>query len=109
MISLTIILLILVIHFLADFVLQSDWMAHNKAKDWKVLSAHVVVYTVCLSPFGFAFSLINGLLHFVTDAISSRATAYLWQKQERHWFFVVIGLDQLVHYTCLFGTWVWLN
>jgi hypothetical protein len=40
-------------------------------------------------------------LHFVVDGFSSKATSYLWQKEERHWFFVVIGLDQAIHITCL--------
>jgi hypothetical protein len=45
------------------------------------------------------------IMHFITDAITSRTTSYLWQKGERHWFFVVIGLDQAIHMTTLFGVY----
>ena len=61
--------------------------------------------------------------HFITDAITSRITSKLWfinlepilvvfenepkythyasVKATRHWFFVMIGLDQLIHYATL--------
>ena len=42
----------------------------------------------------------TGLAHFW-----SRSRQALWKKGERHWFFVVIGLDQAIHMTCLFATY----
>lgn len=77
----------------------------------------------------------NAIAHFVQDAITSRITARLWfikflgkspqylmfneAHQEvpvwdcqigttRHWFFVAIGFDQLLHYVTLFVTASWL-
>lgn len=61
--------------------------------------------------------LTNGVLHWLTDYFTSRCTSYLYQKAEknpqelflgnswRHWFFTVIGLDQVIHYACLFFTY----
>jgi len=92
------------IHWIADFILQTDKMALNKSRSWKWLSAHIAVYTACLLPLGFAFAVVNGLAHFVTDAITSRLTSYLYQKGDRHNFFVVIGLDQASHLTVLIAT-----
>lgn len=105
---LTSILLILAIHFVADFVLQSDYMALNKSKNWGALVEHVGVYTLpFLLVFGFKFAAITFATHFIQDAITSRINAQLWQAGERHWFFVAIGADQLLHYYTLIGT-LWL-
>lgn len=102
-------------HWLADFVCQTDYMALNKSRSNKALLLHVSVYTVVMLGFvgtavGFSQSLIiwvlmNFALHFVTDFVTSRLNAWLWSKEMRHWFFVSIGFDQLIHYFCLFGTY----
>lgn len=107
-IEIEVLLALIWIHFIADFVLQSDWMAQNKSKkNWPLL-VHIAVYTAPLFLFGWLFALVNGLAHFVTDWLSSRATSWLWANQKRHWFFVVIGLDQAVHMTTLVVTYVYL-
>lgn len=89
------------LHFLGDFILQSDWMALGKSKSSKVLVIHVLVYSACFLPYGLKFCIATFALHFVTDFISSRATSWLWKQEKRHWFFVVIGLDQALHLTAL--------
>lgn len=103
--------LILAFHFVADFVLQSHWMASGKSKRWgmnlKMLS-HIGVYTACLLPLGPLWALTNGVAHYATDIVSSQGTSALWKRGEIHWFFVVIGADQLVHVLCLLWTWQWL-
>lgn len=98
--------LLIWIHWLADFCLQTDEMAINKSKSWKWLSIHVLVYsTVLLCVFGNVyFALINGIIHWVVDAITSRITSYLWKKEDRHNFFVWIGIDQGIHLTTLIVT-----
>lgn len=92
------------LHFFSDFVLQSDTMAKNKSSSNKWLLIHCAIYTAPFLWFGWKYAAINGAAHFVTDWITSRGTAALWQKGERHWFFVLIGLDQAVHMTALVAT-----
>lgn len=89
--------LILGVHWFADFVLQSDMMAKNKSKSFKWLAFHVAVYTLCMIVFGWKFALLNGLAHFLIDAVTSRVSGYMWRTGKVHNFFVVIGFDQLLH------------
>lgn len=99
-------------------------MSINKSKSNYWLSLHVFYYMIGISGVGLmllyfvGFSnwylmivwiLLNGALHWITDYNTSRLTSKLWAKQEVHNFFVVIELDQLIHYICLFGTYVILT
>jgi len=105
---------LLVVHWIADFVLQTHWQATNKSKNNVALSHHVLVYTACLGAvsallFGpgrlwLLFVAGNGLLHFVTDYCTSRVSSRLYAKQDWHNFFVVVGFDQVIHQLCLAAT-----
>ena len=97
-------------HWVADFILQTDWQAKNKSTNNIALLRHVSTYTICLAifsllyKFSFEWIILNGVLHFVTDYITSRINSALWKKGDVHNFFVMVGFDQLIHYGCLFGT-----
>jgi len=116
---------LIIIHWIGDFVLQTHWQASNKSKNWWALSGHVATYTGALAILtsvtlliipGLAVTgiaafiswvLLNGVLHFATDAVTSRITSRLFGK-DWHNFFVVVGLDQVIHYVTLFATALWL-
>lgn len=89
-------LTLLTIHFIADFVFQSDWMATNKSKRWDALAVHVLIYAVCFLDFGLAFVTLTFVCHFIQDALTSRLTSWVYPRS-RHYFFVAIGADQLLH------------
>ena len=102
------ILLIVWIHFLSDFILQSSYIALNKSKSNLVLLYHVILYSIPFLYFGIKYSLINLILHYIIDWCTSRITSKLWSLEDKHWFFVVIGLDQALHFTCLILTYIWI-
>ena len=80
------------IHFISDFILQSDKMAINKSSKFHWLFIHCLTYSAFfLVLFGPLFSIVNGILHGITDFCSSKATSYFHKKGDRHNFFVVIG------------------
>lgn len=99
------IILLVWLHFLADFLLQTDRVAIEKSGNFKTLAFHCWLYSIPLLYFGAAFAAINGVLHFITDFFTSRACSKLYKDGHRHWFFVVIGLDQAIHFTCLLLTY----
>ena len=108
MISISVLLKIVWIHFIADFLLQSTWMGINKSKDNKVLCLHALFYMFPFLCFGPKFAVLSGTLHIVIDYFTSRITSKLWEKKKVHWFFVVIGMDQAIHMSLLFLTYKWL-
>ncbi|MCC7303270.1 MAG: DUF3307 domain-containing protein [Bacteroidia bacterium] len=110
------VLFIVITHFVADFLCQTDKMALNKSHSLKWLSLHVLTYTAVLGVSSTIFMQaagwgnillfigMNGGLHFITDFFTSKATSRLYKLESKHWFFVMIGLDQMIHYLCLFLT-----
>lgn len=120
------VLYILFWHWVADFRAQTREMATNKSTSNKWLLKHIVAYgnnllfgSLPLLIYGtfvgknWALPIIiyvvgNMILHFITDYFTSRWTSRLWAEKEIHDFFVVIGLDQLIHTVCLIGSFYWL-
>lgn len=106
MIPVKIVVWLLFIHWVADFVFQSDWMAKNKSKSNDALLIHCFAYgavigVMTLNPL---FGLINGTIHFPVDYVTSRINSKLWEAKQVHWFFVSIGFDQFIHFVTLILT-----
>jgi hypothetical protein len=125
MISFTTILLILLIHWVADFVLQTHEQAINKSTNNRALLDHTMVYTTCwLVPahaycvqnlpsnqewYFVLFLLVTFVAHTITDYFTSRLCKKYFSKQDYHNGFVVVGFDQILHYLQLFLTYIWLS
>ena len=97
MISLTAVFLILIIHFIADFVLQTDKQAKGKSKNWSDLLSHTYTYSciwlipvMILFPNGWStshyvlasltFGTITFVCHTITDYFTSRLNSKLWSQ-----------------------------
>jgi uncharacterized membrane protein YciS (DUF1049 family) len=120
--------IIIFIHWIADFVLQTDWQAQNKSKNNFALLSHTSNYSlVWLLPmclvFGkmkegattewiiwstFYFGMITLVAHTITDYFTSRLNSKLWSAGKVHYFFVSVGFDQVLHYGQLFLTYYYL-
>lgn len=117
MIDIKIVIGILVIHWIADFVCQTDWQAKNKSKSWKALISHVMFYTaiwiipslILIGREAHWFLIMTFICHFTTDYCTSRLNSRLWAEGKVHWFFVSIGFDQILHYVQLLLTYQFLN
>lgn len=120
----SLLLILIILHYIGDFVLQSGEMAIGKSTDNGWLSYHVAVYTLTLfagvaawgvlssvdSPLSHAlsFAALNGAIHWGIDWVTSRINAKLWKDKRVHGFFVGVGTDQLTHYATLVLTASWL-
>jgi hypothetical protein len=89
--QLSLVCAVVLAHFIADFIAQTDWMALNKSTNWRALTLHVAVYSLIVTTLigvsgalqGLAlWSAVNAAAHFAQDAITSRITAQLWFIRE---------------------------
>lgn len=94
--TLAIVIQLLGLHYLGDFLLQPHWMATDKAHKIPVLLLHCAVYSSCFVFFGPKFLLAVFATHFATDIWTSKLTSHFFAKSWRS-FFLIIGLDQLIH------------
>lgn len=122
-INIWVVLAILGIHWIADFILQTDKQAKGKSKNWSDLLAHTSIYTVSFflfyiiyynfqTPVGNGFNErmmwffpITFICHTATDYFTSRINSQLWKQQRTHDFFVSVGFDQLCHFVQLLLTY----
>lgn len=132
--------IIFIAHYIGDFILQTRMMGLNKSKSIMWLSMHVGMYLIALFICGFILNnslvddnnfqpifewcLLNGVLHWNTDFITSKLSSYCYLKmsfyeenanvipdsisRKHKWqyhFWSVIGLDQLIHVSTLLITY----
>lgn len=111
-------LAIVFLHWVADFVLQSHKMATNKSTSVKWLTYHVGVYSsvwflagILFLPWQVVtcFTGVTLVCHWITDYFTSKWTSRLWKANKVHDFFVVVGFDQVLHYTQLVITYMILT
>ncbi len=114
--------IIFVAHYIADFIVQTSWQATNKSSNIGALSSHIFTYTLTLGfitalgllAFGlplqlaFSYAMLNGVLHFATDFVTSRLSKKAHESGNQKQFWMIIGMDQLIHQLCLLVTAVLL-
>ena len=106
------IILVLFLHLIFDFCLQTSDMAINKAVSFSWLTRHCAIYSL----WGFVVSCILGLhislilivmsylfvTHIFIDFVTSKINRKLSNLKDKHLFFAMIGFDQLLHYITIF-------
>lgn len=125
--SIWLICYLLFLHWMADFVLQSDFIAQNKSKSNTILFYHCLVYAGIFTLFTLnpLYGGLLGLIHFPVDYITSRLNSKMFSKwfayikeethdpyqkpPTLHNFFVSIGFDQFIHVITIFYVWDFLR
>jgi len=119
------IILILIAHFVADFIFQPHFIAVSKSYNIKHLIYHIIIYALAFFiifglswyfmfyiigftitaevwlQMAFGITIVNSVLHYIIDYFTSNISGYFWKKQDYHNFFVIIGFDQLLHISLL--------
>lgn len=107
--------MLLITHFVGDYLLQNREVAENKHKDIYYLIEHVVFYTIilCMASVTIYYSpllpgvgvlmlvwwaVFNGILHFFVDGFTSRLTHQFYVEKKYKLFWITVGSDQLAHY-----------
>ena len=107
--------LLTVKHVIADFVLQSSWMAIGKDQKtgWALpLLAHCLVHLavsmtliLIVAPRFWFVAVIDFLIHITVDRLKGICAASFGVTQENAhpWFWTLIGVDQALHHLTGFG------
>ena len=111
--NIEVILLIVLFHFINDFIFQSEDWAINKNNSLIHLLKHTIVYSLLwFIPIIFILSIektiifviVTFILHTTTDFFTSKIVSKLFKENKlgssipNIGAFTMIGLDQLLHY-----------
>lgn len=122
------ILSLLILHWIADFILQDEEWAVNKSHDMEALISHTLIYSwfflivgwiLLFPPLHLPLSYIGVILfvlatfitHTITDYFTSRVVSerfknnHLGSDIPNFGAFTIIGADQILHYIQLFTTY----
>ena len=85
------IVLLVMCHMIGDYVLQADFIAQTKGKNWYHLLVHCVLYCVPFAiVFGFNFILLHIFItHLIIDSLKARYNKITYTQ------------DQLLHYVAM--------
>ena len=102
---------LLMAHILGDWILQTEWQALNKEKNWRAMAANVVVYSaVVFAVLGWRLGWGNASVYAAVAALAivhvvlDRRRPLLWfmkaaritvSRQPEAWF--VVAVDQAIH------------
>ena len=106
-------LVLTVKHVIADFVLQTSWMALGKDQKigWELpLLAHCLVHFAVIMPlilviaprFWF-LAFVDFAIHITVDRAKGICSSRFGVNQEHPWFWTLIGVDQALHHLTDFG------
>lgn len=118
MIEVKTVLFLIIVHFLADFALQTHNQATKKSSSNLYLSYHVGTYSLTwlfamwayTGNFGIAayFAITSFAAHWITDYTTSRISKKFFEAQDYHNGFVVVDYDQTIHLFQLIVTYLYL-
>ena len=106
-------LLLTVKHVIADFMLQTSWMAIGKDQKtgWALpLLAHCLVHLavslaliLVVAPRFWFVAFIDFAIHITVDRAKGLCSSTSGMTPEHPWFWTLIGVDQALHHLTGFG------
>ena len=116
-----VILILLLGHWVSDYIFQQKAIVLNKFKKFNLLLRHTFEYTTMLTIFIVImllfkilnqeiwyfiinFWIITFVFHLIVDYITSILSTHSWRAKSRVDFFSVVITDQLIHLFILFLT-----
>jgi len=102
-------LLLIWMHFIADFLFQSKNINMYKFEQKGVLFIHCMLYSIPFFWFGWLFALITGGLHFVIDYTVPILARKYWNEKDYLSFLASFSFDQITHITLIVLTYEWLK
>lgn len=117
---------IVITHWVADFIFQSDKWANTKSSSFKSLIKHTITYSIIMSVLWYPiflgdfeklylFFILTLITHTITDFFTSKIVKKKFDKKEygssipNFGAFTVIGFDQVIHYTTIIFTLYFLG
>ncbi len=110
MVKFTLFEIFIIAHLVIDFILQRQWEADRKNKNWRALAFHCLIYTVGFVPvfwllnISFWWLFLLFISHFIID--SQKITRWLLEdvkgyKEDKtdkaFWTLLFVGVDQTLH------------
>lgn len=112
--------LIIILHFLSDWILQPRSIARTKSSSTKSMLVHLSIIHIVFSVFGFIVGvpvywiMVNTLSHFIIDKNiwtlykkiridKNYSQEYLDKNKyaEDYWYYFTIAVDQIIHLSIL--------
>jgi Protein of unknown function (DUF3307) len=105
-------------HVIADFVLQTSWMALGKdqKKGWALpLLAHCLVHLavalalfLIIAPRFWFLAFVDFAIHITVDRAKGLCSSTFDVTLEHPWFWTLIGVDQALHHLTDFGLAIYI-
>jgi hypothetical protein len=104
---------IAVVHYIADFFIQTHKQSLGKSTDIDLLTDHIFTYTISFAPLFitfvtiyhngnvalglfFAMSAITFITHWITDYFTSRVAKIFFDRKEVRQGFQILGIKLLI-------------
>lgn len=102
---------LLLLHFVADFICQSNMSITHRGKDFGWLLVHIVGYVLTFFAgmmlgvlfLGFSAIMVFKLtltiltVHSFVDFCLGKITSHFWEMKQHRWAFVIMGAEQIFH------------
>lgn len=105
-------------HFVADFVLQTSWMAMNKHKyfhpgGWdhamvQAVGTYIAVIAFVTPSMALVMGLLDMVVHHFIDFCKMNITRHYKLTSNDYVFWFWIGVDQLLHYATYLAITYWV-